>query len=54
MPKCGSCGWNFSEKTLTKHAETPCGEEDNKAPSRPFSPEVDDLIKLIEEGSDNE
>ncbi len=27
MPKCGVCGWSFSDRTLTKHAETPCGEE---------------------------
>jgi len=31
MPKCGVCGWSFSDRTLTKHAETPCGEESEKA-----------------------
>jgi hypothetical protein len=49
MPKCGVCGWNFSERTLTKHAETPCGEEDSKAEARPYAPEIDDLIKIEEE-----
>lgn len=49
MPKCGICGWNFSERTLTKHADTPCGEEDSKAPTRPYEPEIDDLIKMEEE-----
>lgn len=46
MPKCGSCGWEFSHRTLTKHAETPCGEEDSKAPSVRYAPEE-------EEGEDN-
>ena len=49
MPKCGSCGWQFSSYTLTKHAHTPCGEEDSKAPARPYGPEIDDLIKMEEE-----
>jgi hypothetical protein len=49
MPKCGVCGWSFSARTLVKHAETPCGEEDSKAEARPYSPEVDDLIKIMEE-----
>ena len=49
MPRCGSCGWEFSSKTLTKHAYTPCGEEDSKAPARPYGPEIDDLIKNLEE-----
>jgi len=48
MPKCGACGWTFSERTLTKHAETACGEEDVKAMSRP-RPELDDVIRQIEE-----
>ena len=53
---------------MTKHAETPCGEEDSKAPVRGsvefddlasqlqgerYSPEVDDIIKQIEEGEGN-
>ena len=49
MPKCGVCGWSFSERTLTKHAETPCGEGDSKAEARPYAPEIDDLIKIEEE-----
>lgn len=35
MPKCGVCGWSFSDRTLMKHAETPCGEESEKA--KPFT-----------------
>jgi hypothetical protein len=34
---------------MTKHAETPCGEEDSKAQARPYAPEIDDLIKIEEE-----
>jgi hypothetical protein len=49
MPRCGVCGWQFSERTLTKHAETVCGEEDSKAGRVTYSPEVDDLIKIEEE-----
>ena len=48
-PRCGSCGWQFSERTLAKHAETPCGEESEKASRMPYSPEIDDLIRSIEE-----
>ena len=47
MPKCGACGWSFSERTLTKHAQSACGEEDVKAPA--YSPELDDLIRGEEE-----
>lgn len=53
-PRCGACGWTFSERTMAKHAYTPCGEEDVKAKVRP---ELDDLIKMIEESEmeeDNE
>jgi len=53
MPRCGSCGWQFSERTLTKHAETPCGEESEKAGAMPYAPEVDDLIRAIEEDEVN-
>ena len=49
MAKCGSCGWSFSARTLTKHAETACGEEDSKAPAVRYAPELDDLIKMEEE-----
>jgi hypothetical protein len=49
MPKCGVCGWSFSDRTLMKHAETPCGEESEKAGRMPYAPEIDDLIKQEEE-----
>ena len=51
MPKCGVCGWSFSDRTLMKHAETPCGEESEKAGRMPYAPEIDDLIKQEEEGN---
>lgn len=50
MARCGLCGWSFSERTLTKHAETACGLEEEKAERMTYLPEVDDLI-LIEEES---
>ena len=49
MPKCGVCGWRFSGWAMAKHAETACGEEDSKAPSVRYAPEIDDLIKMEEE-----
>lgn len=49
MPKCGACGWIFSERTLTTHAQTACGEEDVKAEARPFEPAVNDLVRALEE-----
>lgn len=49
MPKCGVCGWSFSDRTLAKHAETPCGEEGEKAQARAYAPEIDDLIRQMEE-----
>lgn len=52
MPKCGVCGWSFTGWALTKHAETPCGEEDSKALARPYGPEIDDLIRMEEEGNE--
>ena len=48
-PICGVCGWEFSARTLTKHAQTACGEEDSKAEARPYAPEIDDLIRNEEE-----
>jgi hypothetical protein len=51
MPKCGACGWEFSERTLAKHAETACGEEDSKAGAKPYAPEIDDIIRSMEEES---
>ena len=49
MPKCGVCGWNFSERTLTKHAQSACGEEDSKAEPMAYAPEIDDVIRNREE-----
>ncbi len=54
MPKCGVCGWSFGGWAMTKHAETPCGEDDRKAEARPYTPEIDDLIKMKEEEEGNE
>lgn len=53
MPKCGVCGWSFSGWAMNKHAYTPCGEEDSKAPSRRYLPEVDDLVRQGEEDKEN-
>ena len=39
---------------MSKHAETPCGEQDSKAEARPYAPEIDDIIKEIEERIGNE
>jgi len=52
MPKCGVCGWSFSDRTLTKHAETACGLDEEKADRVAYSPEIDDLIKEMEEASE--
>lgn len=54
MSKCGVCGWEFSARTLTKHANTVCGEEDSKAPAMSYAPEktINDL-KREEEESEN-
>lgn len=49
MPKCGVCGWSFGGWAMTKHAETPCGEESEKAGK--YLPEIDDLIKQQEESN---
>lgn len=49
MPKCGACGWTFSERTLATHAQTACGEEDVKAEARPYEPAVNDIVRALEE-----
>ena len=49
MPKCGVCGWSFSDRTLTKHAETACGLEEEKADRVTYTPEVDDLVRSSQE-----
>lgn len=51
MPKCGVCGWKFTSWALVKHAEL-C-EDDSKAEARPYAPEIDDLIKQLEEDEAN-
>ena len=45
--KCGVCGDHYGE-LMVKHAEL-C-EDDSKAPAQRYSPEIDDLIKMEEEG----
>ena len=47
-PRCGVCGWSFSDRTLMKHAETPCGEESEKAGRVMSSPEIDDYASQIQ------
>jgi hypothetical protein len=54
VPKCGVCGWSFGGWAMTKHAETPCGEESEKAGRMSYAPEIDDLIKQLEEEEGNE
>ena len=51
MSKCGVCGGGIA-LTVVPHAEL-C-EDDRKAPSRKFLPEIDDLIKQLEEEEGNE
>ena len=46
MPRCGVCGGRYGE-LMVKHAEL-C-EDDSKAEARPYAPEIDDLIKQLEE-----
>ena len=50
-PRWGVCGDHYGE-LMVKHGEV-C-EDDVKAPSRKFLPELDDLIKMKEEGEGNE
>ena len=49
--KCGVCGDRYGE-LLVKHAEL-C-EDDRKAPSVRYAPEIDDLVREIEEGEGND
>ena len=46
MPKCGVCGDHYGE-LMVKHAEL-C-DDDSKAPSVRYTPEIDDLIRNEEE-----
>jgi len=45
-PHCGVCGDHYGE-LLVKHGEV-C-EDDSKAGVKPYAPEIDDLIRSIEE-----
>ena len=46
MAKCGVCNQHYGEM-LVKHGEV-C-DDDSKAGAMPYSPEIDDLIKIEEE-----
>ena len=48
--KCGVCGDHYGD-LMVKHAEL-C-EDDSKAPSRRHLPEVDDLVRQVEEDEAN-
>jgi len=50
MAKCGICGQRYGD-LLVRHADL-C-EDDVKAKAQPYAPELDDLIKQLEEGEDN-
>lgn len=45
-PRCGVCGDHYGD-FIVKHADI-C-EDDRKAPSVRYAPEVDDLVREIEE-----
>jgi hypothetical protein len=45
-PRCGVCGDHYGE-LMVKHAEL-C-EDDIKAGAKPYEPEIDDIIRQIEE-----
>ena len=49
-PRCGVCGDHYGD-LLVKHGEV-C-EDDSKAPSVRYAPELDDLIKQKEEDEAN-
>ena len=49
--KCGVCEGHYGE-LLVKHGEV-C-EDDSKAGRMPYAPEIDDLIKMKDEGEGNE
>lgn len=46
MPRCGVCGQRYGD-LMVKHGEV-C-EDDSKAPAIRYAPEIDDLIKMIDE-----
>ena len=47
MARCGVCGGGIAN-TITPHGAI-C-EDDRQAQRLPYSPEIDDIIKSIEEG----
>ena len=48
--KCGVCGDHYGELMIS-HAEV-C-EDDRKAPAQRYSPEIDDLVRQVEEDKAN-
>jgi len=46
--RCGVCGQRYGE-LMVKHGQV-C-DDDIKAPARKYEPEVDDLIKELEESN---
>lgn len=51
MPKCGVCGGGIAN-TLVPHGAI-C-EDDIKAERMPYAPEIDDIIRQLEEEKGNE
>lgn len=52
--RCGVCGQRYGD-LMVKHGQV-C-EDDTKAEARPYAPEIDDIIKMIDEAEmedDNE
>ena len=50
MPKCGVCQQHYGELMIS-HAQV-C-EDDRKAPAQRYSPELDDLVRQVEEDEAN-
>ena len=50
MSRCGICGGGIA-LTVVPHAEL-C-EDDRKAPARKYQPEIDDLVRQVEEDEVN-
>lgn len=50
MARCGVCNEHYGD-LLVRHGEV-C-DDDSKAPSRRYLPEVDDIIKQQEEDKEN-
>lgn len=47
MSRCGVCGHRYGDYIIP-HAERDCGEDREKAPSRPHHEVVEDLIDDME------